>query len=166
MTALRLDAEAVEDPDLARRLGEHIGVLQRSIDAIVHEARRPVRTDLRAGLRRDGRRSVTGWRSGGRSPRTRDAADECRIPDAGAAGCRWRADDLADVVDVLIDNVFAHTPEPTGFAVRLATRTATVRLVVTDDGPGPAGPAGDRPGRPGWASTSPGVRRSGCGGST
>ena len=48
VTALRLDAEAVDDPELSVRLGEHIGVLQRSIDAIVHEARRPVRTDLGA----------------------------------------------------------------------------------------------------------------------
>ena len=46
MTALRLDAEAVKDQTLARRLGDHIAVLQRSIDAIVREARRPVRTDL------------------------------------------------------------------------------------------------------------------------
>ncbi|MGK2875545.1 MAG: HAMP domain-containing protein, partial [Nocardioides sp.] len=46
VTALRLDAEAVADPDLAERLQQHIAVLQRSIDAIVKEARRPVRTDL------------------------------------------------------------------------------------------------------------------------
>lgn len=46
VTALRLDAEAVPDPVLGERLQEHIGTLQRSIDAIVKEARRPVRTDL------------------------------------------------------------------------------------------------------------------------
>ena len=46
VTALRLDAEAVDNRALARRLSDHIAVLQRSIDAIVREARRPVRTDL------------------------------------------------------------------------------------------------------------------------
>ena len=48
VTALRLDAEAVSDAAVGERLQEHIGVLQRSIDAIVREARRPVRTDLPA----------------------------------------------------------------------------------------------------------------------
>ncbi len=48
VTALRLDSEAVADPGLATRLQDHIGVLQRTIDAIVREARRPVRTDLPA----------------------------------------------------------------------------------------------------------------------
>ena len=47
VTALRLDAETVTDTEVARRLGEHIGVLQRSIDAIVRDARRPVRENLR-----------------------------------------------------------------------------------------------------------------------
>ena len=72
VTALRLDAEAVEDPTLERRLREHIGVLQRTIDAIVHEARRPVRTDLRSSSDATAvvrERAATG----GRSPRTRAA---------------------------------------------------------------------------------------------
>ena len=46
VTALRLDAEAVTDPELAQRLAEHVATLQRSIDAILAEARRPVRSDL------------------------------------------------------------------------------------------------------------------------
>jgi len=48
VTALRLDVEAVEDTELASRLQNHIAGLQRTIDAIVREARRPVRTDLAA----------------------------------------------------------------------------------------------------------------------
>jgi signal transduction histidine kinase len=46
------------------------------------------------------------------------------------------ADDLADVVDVLVDNVFAHTPEPVGFAVRLVRSEDRVALEVSDTGPG------------------------------
>ena len=48
VTALRLDAEAVAELEVAERLQQHIGVLQRSIDAIVREARRQVRSDLAA----------------------------------------------------------------------------------------------------------------------
>ena len=40
----------------------------------------------------------------------------CGIP-AVPCSCPVAADDLADVVDVLIDNVFAHTPEGTPFEV-------------------------------------------------
>ena len=72
------------------------------------------------------------------------------------------ADDLADLVDVLVDNVFAHTPEPAGFEVRLDAAGGRAHLVVTDAGPGPDRPAGSGPARPGSASTSPGVRRSGA----
>ena len=46
VTALRIDVEGVHDPALAERLRHHVGNLQRSIDAIVNEARRPVRHDM------------------------------------------------------------------------------------------------------------------------
>src|SRR5207245_7350026 len=47
------------------------------------------------------------------------------------------ADDLATCVDNLLGNVFAHTPEGAGFAVRLGRRAAGgAWLVVADDGPG------------------------------
>ena len=47
------------------------------------------------------------------------------------------ADDLATCVDILLGNVFAHTPEGAGFAVRLSRRAAGgAWLVVADDGPG------------------------------
>jgi signal transduction histidine kinase len=44
--------------------------------------------------------------------------------------------DLADLLDVLVDNVFAHTPEGTGFTVTLRATEGTCLLVVSDDGPG------------------------------
>jgi len=47
------------------------------------------------------------------------------------------ADDLATCADVLLGNVFAHTPEGVAFAVRLSHRAAGgAWLVVADDGPG------------------------------
>ena len=148
VTALRLDAESVPDPELGRRLGEHIGVLQRSIDAIVREARRPVRTDL-AGRCDAGavvRERVAFWRvladDQGRPVELSVPATPLPVPVA--------ADDLADLVDVLVDNVFAHTPEPAGFAVRLTEDAASVRLQVADRGPGPVGgPPGRRQGSTG-----------------
>jgi signal transduction histidine kinase len=147
VTALRLDAEAVTDAGVGERLQDHIGVLQRSIDAIVREARRPVRTDLPA--RTDAvatvRERAEHWRvlAEDQGRRTEMRLAEGPLPVAVAE------DDLADLVDVLIDNVFAHTPEPAGFAVYLDRVDDAVRLVVEDEGAGPARPPGDRPGSTG-----------------
>ena len=123
-------------------------MLQRTVDAIVHEARRPVRTDLAAdcdvvevvrsrchfwlALAEDQRRSMSVVLPEG----------PVLVPVAG--------DDLVDLVDVLIDNVFAHTPEGTDFGVTLEVGAATVVLRVEDAGPGlTAGPPGPRPGSTG-----------------
>ncbi|HEX6148290.1 sensor histidine kinase [Nocardioides sp.] len=147
VTALRLDAEAVPEPGLASRLQDHIGVLQRTIDAIVREARRPVRTDLPA--RTDA------------LPTVRDRADHWQalaedqgrptrvVLDDGPLMVSLATEDLIDLVDVLIDNVFAHTSEPTGFAVLLERQGADVRLRVEDDGAGPMARDEQRPGSTG-----------------
>lgn len=148
VTALRLDAEAVTDPELAARLQEHIATLQVTIDSIVAEARRPVRTDLAAGC--DAAAAVHArvafWEAlaqdQGREMRTDLPTDRVPVPLA--------EDDLTDVVDVLIDNVFAHTPDGTGFAVSLHTAADRAVLVVADEGPGlPAGGREQRPGSSG-----------------
>ena len=147
VTALRLDAEAVSDPSLGGRLQEHIGVLQRTIDAIVHEARRPVRTDLpgRTDAVATVRERTDHWRAlaedQGRPTRVRLA--DGPLPVALAP------EDLVDLVDVLLDNVFAHTDEPAGFSVTLDRHDSDVRLVVEDEGGGPGTRGGDRPGSTG-----------------
>jgi len=139
VTALRLDAEAVIEPELAARLRDHIGHLERTVDAVVKDARRPVRSTLgrscdAASVVRD---RVAFWSA--------LAADQNRhltvsIPSA-ATPAAIDAADLVDVVDALVDNVFAHTPDGTAFAVSL-TRSdpRLVRLEVADAGPGAAGP--------------------------
>ena len=147
VTALRLDAESVSDPEQRRRLGEHIGVLQRSIDAIVHEARRPVRADLAessdaSAIVRD---RIAFWQA--------LAEDQGRPVELSVPGTALpvavAADDLADMLDVLVDNVFAHTPEPAGFSVRLSEAAGMVRLEVADTGPGPGGVRQEREGSTG-----------------
>jgi len=135
VTALRIDVEGVRDDTLAERLREHIGTLQRSIDAIVTEARRPVRHEMTSSCDAAAvvRERTTHW-----SPLAEDQGRPfvVDIPDDVLA-VRLDAVDLRDVVDVLIDNVFAHTPEGVGFSVALSRdNSATVRLDVVDRGPG------------------------------
>ena len=149
VTALRLDAESVDDPSLAERLQEHIAVLQRTIDSIVKEARRPVRTDL-APLS-DATAAVRGrlafW-----EPLAEDQHRTMAVHlPTGPLLVPLAVDDLTDVVDVLVDNIFAHTPEGTPFAVALRLDGGpdggpdgrldgdTAVLLVTDGGAGPSG---------------------------
>ena len=138
VTALRLDAEAVTEPDLADRLRDHIGHLERTVDAVVKDARRPVRSTLgrscdAASVVRD---RVAFWSA--------LAVDQDRdltvsIPSV-ATPAAIDATDLVDVVDALVDNVFAHTPDGTAFAVSLTSSDRRlVRLEVADAGPGAAG---------------------------
>ncbi len=134
VTALRLDAESVAEPVLSRRLQDHITVLQLTVDQIVKEARRPVRTNLRAQC--DAAATVAErvafWSA--------LAEDDGRALDVhiepGATLVPVSAADVADLLDVLIDNVFAHTPDGTGFAVTLRRVTGTCLLTVSDDGAG------------------------------
>jgi signal transduction histidine kinase len=146
VTALRLDAEVVTEPGVAERLRDHIGHLERTVDAIVKDARRPVRGTLgrscdAADVVRD---RVAFWSA--------LAVDQSRELTVSIPVDRTRAaidaSDLVDVVDALVDNVFAHTPDGTAFAVSLtASLTAAlaggdpglVRLEVADAGPGAAG---------------------------
>lgn len=144
VTALRLQAEQLADDDLAQLVSQ----LQVAIDRVVTEARRPLREDLPVGCNA---REVTATRIEYWRPLAEDQNRTLAVtlPD-GPAPVALSALDLADVIDICIDNVFAHTPEGTGFAVSLEVVNGRLRLAVTDQGPGFAAAAsGPRPGTSG-----------------
>jgi signal transduction histidine kinase len=150
VTALRIDVEGVGDDALAERLRQHVGTLQRTIDAIVNEARRPVRHDMASSCDAG---AVVRERVGYWSPLAEDQGRDLTV-DLTDEALPVPLDevDLRDVVDVLIDNVFAHTPEGVGFRVSLQREGPhAVRLVVSDRGPGPfaTAPGASRPGHTG-----------------
>lgn len=134
VTALRLDAEGVAQPELAQRLQEHIAVLQRTIDAIVREARRPVRTDLApvCDAAQAVRERAEFWHVLAEDQRR---AMTVRVAPGGVLVPLAR-DDLSDLVDILVDNVFAHTPEGVAFSVELSRHGDDAVLVISDEGPG------------------------------
>jgi signal transduction histidine kinase len=149
VTALRLDAEAVEEAELRDRLQVHIAHLQRSIDSIVHDARRPlsqplqVVTDATAAVRE----RMHFW-SALAEDQGRPLQVELPIRPVVVT---LDKEALTDVVDVLVDNVFAHTADDVGFEVRLAIDRGRARLDVADHGTGskPAAPAEGTLGRTG-----------------
>ncbi len=136
VTALRLDTDLVHDAAVADRLREHVDALQRSIDEVVREARRPVTDEMRpvielAPLLTE---RVGFWRA--------LAEDQGRRLDlvvlAPGARVELSADDARELVDTLLDNVFAHTPEDAGARVVLRSVPGEVHVVVEDAGPGMA----------------------------
>ena len=134
VTALRLDTESVDDPEVAARLQAKLEELQRAIDAIVKDARRPLREDLAPGC--DATTTVRDrlafW-----EPLAEDQGRQLDISlPTVALPVRMGALDLCDVVDILIDNVFAHTDEQVPMAVTLSSEAAMAVLRVADGGPG------------------------------
>jgi signal transduction histidine kinase len=142
LTALRLDAEGLKDPDEAERIGGHVTALERTLTAVIHAARRPQRegrlpsADATAVVAA----RVTFWSA---LADDQERQREISLPDA-ALPVRAAPEDLAAAVDALLENVVAHTPEGTGFAVSLTPELDGAVLVVSDDGPGLPEGAGER----------------------
>jgi signal transduction histidine kinase len=157
LTALRLEAEALPDPEQAQRVADRVHAVERTVTALIRHARRRAepgagRCDAAAVLRD----RVAFW-----SVLAEDTgrAVTVAIP-AGPAPVAVAEEELAAAVDAVLGNVFAHTPDGVGFAVRLDPRPdGGADVTVADEGPGlPAGVA-DPSGRgvSGGASTGLGL---------
>jgi signal transduction histidine kinase len=135
VTALRLDADSVLDPEVADRLRLHVAQLERTVDAIVHDARRPSRTAAASScdIGRVVQERVSFW-----SALAEDQGRPLRLglPEVPLR-VRLDASDLADVVDVLIDNAFAHTDEGVAIEIWVIQRAdGAIALSVEDAGTG------------------------------
>jgi signal transduction histidine kinase len=135
VTALRLDTESITDPELAERMDQHVAHLERTVDAVVRDARRPVRANVTA---RCDVAAVVGERVAFWSALADEQGRSLRtwLP-MRPTWARIDAVDLTDVIDVLIDNVFAHTEEGVPLEVTVnAGANREVALAVQDGGPG------------------------------
>lgn len=136
LTALRLGVEATPAGQEQTRLAEALGTLEGTVDRVIREARRPVREGVGAGC---DAAAVTAERvefwSALAEDEGRPVASSLR---PSPVPVRASVEDLAAVLDALLGNVFAHTPEGTGFSVALEPQAPDgVRLTVADEGPGP-----------------------------
>lgn len=138
LTVLRLDAEGLADPAEADQIGADVDALERTVDDIIHEARRPIREGIAACCDAT---VVVAERVEFFSALA--AEEERTVRTDLAAGpllVRVSAEDLAACADALLGNVFAHTPAGTAFAVRLVAGMEGGRdgatLTVSDDGSG------------------------------
>ena len=167
LTAVRLDVEGLEEGERKKQVLEDLDELDRTVDFIIREARRPARQELNSGcdlgvvvaqrvafwsaLAEEQQREVTS--------RLVDRAIFVAIP----------ASDAEAMMDALLGNVFAHTEDQVGFAVRIEDDGAWVTLTVADAGEGFPDRSVVERGESGAASTGLGldiVRRTAesCGG--
>jgi signal transduction histidine kinase len=135
VTALRLRADGLADPEERQRLSADLDELQATIDAVIREARRSEREGLVASTDAVAvvRDRVEYWRLlADEQERDLDA----ELP-ATAIPVRASEEDLAALVDVLLDNVFTLAPPRAAARVRVTSRAeGGARIVVEDGGPG------------------------------
>jgi len=135
LTALRLDVEGLADSLERARLSCDVDALQHAISQVIYEARQP----LRAGGQRPCDLVVTTrsraafWTALARIERRPCSVD---VPRSETIEVETSASELAAAIDALVANVFAHTPEGTGFRITVARAGDGGMLVVEDDGPG------------------------------
>lgn len=154
ITALRLDVDGLADPAERDRLAAHVDDVAAAVDAVIqtarqHDRRAPERCDAAAVVRDRARFWSVLAASQGR-------ALELEV----VPGPVWVAASPADLgaaLDVLVDNVFRHTPAGTGCALEVATTAGRAAVSVTDRGPGLADPSLAARGSSGAGSTGLGL---------
>ncbi len=156
LTALRIDAESLRDEEEMARVIAGVDDVSRLVNEIIREARRPTEPGGEAGcdVVSAAAARTAFWRP--------LAEDQYRRMTVDLPG--WRmpvlvsAQDMSACLDVLLENVFAHTPEGTAFSVRVSARArGGAWLVVSDDGPGFSHPDPARRGLSSGGSTGLGL---------
>lgn len=135
LMALRLEAEQVRDPAQQSRILDGVLALSRTVDEVITEARRPVREGLGASC---DAASVVRDRTAFWAVLAEDQGRRIDVRiDRGPLPVKASAGDLGAALDVLLENVFAHTADGIGFAVTLRARSGGGALLrVTNEGSG------------------------------
>jgi signal transduction histidine kinase len=135
LTALRIDAESLRDIAGKAQLLDDVSAVEYTVSKVIHDARRPASPGddqvCEAGI-------VVAERAAFWRPLAEDTERRMTIDvAAGQIRVHVSREDLATCADILLENVFAHTPDGVGCAVRLSHREpGGARLVVADEGPG------------------------------
>lgn len=155
ITALRLDVDLLDDPAERDRMAAHVDHLVVAVDEVVRTARRadgvvpPPTCDAAEVVAARARFWAVLAAAQGREM----ALDLDGTPAPVGVGPA----ELGAAVDVLVDNVFEHTPPGTAFGVGVRVVGSMVQVTVHDDGPGlPGGHVAER-GRSGVGSTGLGL---------
>ena len=135
LTALRIDTESLHDRGERAQLLGDVSAVEGTVSQIIHDARRPAAADD-AAVCEAGR--VVAERAAFWRPLAEDAERRMTVDvAAGQIPVQVSREDLATCTDILLENVFTHTPDGAGCVIRLSHRQpGGAWLVVADDGPG------------------------------
>jgi signal transduction histidine kinase len=121
----------VADDELRENLLAGIDRLERGIDEVIAEARRPVETPASCDLA-----GIVGDRAAFWQVLADEQGRDLRVSIPGTpVPVPLSEHDLAAVVDALLGNVFDHTPPGTAFSIEVVADPVPT-FVVRDDGPG------------------------------
>lgn len=135
LTALAVDLDAVQDDELQARLRDDLDAVQASVDEIITSHRRPEREGLRAA---SDAVEVVAARTAFWAVLAEDQRRPLEVRLApGPLWVRLPRADLEAAVDIVLQNVFVHTPDGTGMTVEVGPRPGGGSLVAVEDaGPG------------------------------
>jgi signal transduction histidine kinase len=131
LTALRLDAEGRGAPELI----EDVDRLEAEVSELIRAARRPLHevVAVRCDLTEVVEARAAFW---GALADDDGRSWTCTVEPTGPHLVNLPRDDAAAAVDVLLGNVFAHTPEGTPYALSVRAEPDGVELAVEDGGAG------------------------------
>jgi signal transduction histidine kinase len=134
LTAARLSVDGLAEGPEKDRLNVDLDELQRTTDFIIREARRPVRRESEEWC---DLAAVVARRADFWHPLAQEQGRKVDIQVGEVAAAIALPDGDAEVlVDALIENVLAHTPEGTGFLVHVEVDELIVVLSIEDAGSG------------------------------
>ncbi len=159
LTVLRLDAEGLRSPRDRERIANDIDRLEEVVTQVIEESRQTSRHDGRSelgscDLGQTVRQRVAFW-----AILANDQGRSCTVdvpPGPQVVGVSATQMDVC--IDALLNNIFAHTPHGTPFAVEVVAATGRAwTLVVSDRGPGLPGNALPGRGTSGGSGTGLGL---------
>ena len=132
LAALQAEADTLSDPEEAARIFDKISRLDRDVGAVITTMRQSERDDKSGGdLATVLAERIAFW-----SPLLEFENRKCDVdvpedlPSVAVSN-----EDLSTMLDALIQNVSAHTPEGTNMSVKVADGQI-ITLTLSDDGPG------------------------------
>ena len=133
LTALRLEADTLPDPVAAERMGSAVDGLATAVDNLIGL----VRQGATNGGEPTDVASVVADRAAFWSTLAEDQGRYVTLDiESGLPPVPVASANLADALDAVLGNVFAHTPEGTGFRIELRGAGDEVQVLVDDMGPG------------------------------
>lgn len=132
LTRLRVDLDRIEDTELAAKLHQAVDALTTEVNDLIARARHTVTPPELVDIEKVVRDRFEFW-----AVLAAEEGRPCTLDADGPFMISVETDELEAAVDVLLENVFAHTSATTAFEVSVRLGTATgCCLVVEDAGPG------------------------------